>query len=58
MSPGAFRQLPKYEQIEMMAHRREYNLRKAHADDVQSIVAKLDDPTAPKKPGPGRKSRL
>lgn len=52
MTPAAFRELPKHEQVEMMAHLREIALRKAHGDHVARIVAeetKNDEPA--KKPG-------
>ncbi len=59
MTPAAFRRLPKPEQVEMMAHRREVNLRKAHAEHAQEIVAKIDDPTSKKPPAAGqRRSRF
>lgn len=50
MTPRAFRDLPPDDQIEMMAHRREVLLRKSHAESVNRIVGKLDDPNDPKKP--------
>jgi hypothetical protein len=40
MTPRQFRDLPKHEQIEMIAHRREVNLRKAHAEKVRQAVSK------------------
>jgi hypothetical protein len=39
MTPSAFRDLPRHDQIEMMAHRREVLLRKAHAEDAQRKVS-------------------
>lgn len=39
MIPSVFRELPKHDQIEMMAHRREVLLRKAHAEHAQRIVS-------------------
>jgi hypothetical protein len=40
MIPSVFRDLPKADQIEMMAHRREVALRKAHAEHVRQQVSK------------------
>lgn len=40
MTPRVFRDLPKQDQIEMMSHRREVALRKAHAEHVQRQVGK------------------
>jgi hypothetical protein len=57
MRPSAFRELPKHEQIEMMAHRREYLLRKSHGDHVAKIIAdqmskeKPDQNTATRRRG-------
>jgi len=41
MSPGAFRSLADGDRVEMMAHRREYQLRKSHAEHVGEQVAKI-----------------
>lgn len=49
MTPRQFREQTKEDQTEMIAHRREFNLRKAHADKVSEIVSKLEDPTERKK---------
>ena len=49
MTPRAFRDLPKIDQIEMLAHVRERNLRKSHSEHVSGIVSKLDDPNEEKK---------
>ena len=38
----------------MLARRREYNFRKAHAEHAQEIVGKMDDPTAPKEGARGK----
>ena len=56
MTPRAFRDLPNGDQIEMMAHRREVQLRKSHAESVSRTVGKMEDPTDPstKKKGRGR----
>ena len=54
MTPNSFRDLSQGEQVEMMAHRREVLLRKAHAESVSQIVGKLDDPNEPKDKKPGR----
>lgn len=40
MIPSAFRNLPRHDQVEMMAHRREMLLRKAHAEHAQQMVSK------------------
>lgn len=40
MTPRVFRDLPKQDQIEMMSHRREVALRKAHAEHVRQQVSK------------------
>lgn len=52
MTPRAFRDLPREDQIEMMAHRREKGLRESHASHVQRIVAKE---SAEARDVPGRK---
>lgn len=57
MTPAAFRRLPKSEQVEMIAHRRESNLRNAHLDHVREMVSKMEDPTEPKNKS-REKSRL
>lgn len=42
MNPESFRDLPAHVQVEMIAHRREYHLRKDHAQQVHEIVAKIE----------------
>ena len=49
MTPRAFRDLPKTDQVEMMAHRREVLLRKNHSEHVSTIVGKLEDPNEKKR---------
>lgn len=44
MTPRAFRALPRLDQIEIMAHFQEADLRKSHAEHVSDIVGKLKDP--------------
>ena len=55
MNPAHFRRLPRWQQIEMMAHRREHMLRQSHSEHVSQIVAKMDDPTEDKPKPPGRR---
>lgn len=40
MTFGQFRMIPKHEQIEMIAHRREYHWREQHSEKIRQSVAK------------------
>jgi hypothetical protein len=48
MTPRAFRDMPAHEQVEILGHLRERDLRKAYADNVAKVVSEMDDPTKPK----------
>ncbi len=50
MSPSAFRDLPRQDQIEMMAHRREENWRKTHSAHIEEKIRKAEA-DANKPPG-------
>lgn len=52
MTPRAFRALPRADQIEIMAHFQEEDLRKSHAEHVSKAVADMKDPNQSKQPPP------
>ena len=52
MTPRLFRELPRPDQIEMMVHLDESDLRKAHLDHTKDVAAKDAEK---KKPGPARR---
>lgn len=58
MTPAAFRALPKHEQVEMLSHRREFHLRKDHAEHVQAKESKLEAERKSKPTGNRSRSSL
>lgn len=48
ISPSEFRNMPAHDQVEILGHLRERDLRKAYADHVAKVVSEMDDPTKPK----------